>query len=487
MSTRRSPAFSVLLGATAFFGALASACSGSAADTDDHATAGSGTESASSNASSGSGGGLGTGAAPGTGGERASSSASSGPGGAGAGGAQGTGGTPSKDAGAPTSFVHPGILVGQAQLDFVKAKIAASAQPWTSGYDKAKGSHFASLSYTPAPSAKLSRNTSSADDIQADDIAAYTDALLWAYTGNAQYADEAIAIMNAWSSTLTAVDSTAQLDAAWASQMFPRAAEIIRYTYTPAAGHASLDVAAFSKMLVNVLLPQLDPTSKGATYSNGNWELSMADGTINIGVFTDDKATFDQGLAMWRARVPAYIYETSDGPVPVFPPGGEYSSDALVTCMWATGGDHTTTCALPAGFGFKNGMAQETCRDMSHVILAFEGMTNAAETARLQGVDLYGEQKDRIVAGYEFAAKYDLEALAAPNGTTKGSVGDQLCGGSLNYGGLGYTIGWELAYNEFAGRQGIAMPYTEQMIAKLSPTPAALDAAWETLTSPGTP
>ena len=31
---------------------------------------------------------------------------------------------------APAAFVHPGVLVSRAQLDFVRSKVNAGAQPW---------------------------------------------------------------------------------------------------------------------------------------------------------------------------------------------------------------------------------------------------------------------------------------------------------------------------------------------------------------------
>src|SRR5689334_14533237 len=54
---------------------------------------------------------------------------------------------------APAVFAHPGVGVSRAQLDFVKAKVQAGAQPWTSAYNQAKNSAYGSLSRTPAPRA----------------------------------------------------------------------------------------------------------------------------------------------------------------------------------------------------------------------------------------------------------------------------------------------------------------------------------------------
>ena len=39
-----------------------------------------------------------------------------------------------------------------------------------------------------------------------------------------------------------------------------------------------------------------------------------------------------------------------------------------------------------------SGICQETCRDLGHTQLGIAGMINGAETAFIQGVDLYGIQ-----------------------------------------------------------------------------------------------
>ena len=39
----------------------------------------------------------------------------------------------------PMTFVHPGAVTGQADLDFVKAKIAAGEQAWLNAFNQMKG------------------------------------------------------------------------------------------------------------------------------------------------------------------------------------------------------------------------------------------------------------------------------------------------------------------------------------------------------------
>jgi hypothetical protein len=350
------------------------------------------------------------------------------------------------------------VLVSGAQLDFVKQKIAAGAEPWASAIAAAKKSRYASASYAPAPIAVVECGPYSNPDVgcsaeKSDATAAYTNALLWALTGSQAYADKAAAILDGWSAVLTDhTNSNAPLQSAWVGSVFPRAAEILKWT---GAGWPQASQDRFAKMLRDVYLPKV---VNGAPRENGNWELSMAEATVAIGVFLDDATTFAKGVAMWRGRVPAYVYLTSDGPTQVAPPGGAYKTPAALTKLW-----YGQTTLL-------DGLAQETCRDLGHVQYGLAAMINAAETARIQGVDLYGEQKSRLVAGLEYHAAF-LDGDAVPA---------NLCGGKLN--AVTPDPMWEIARNALETRLGAAMPKTDALVAKIRPTGTDHHMDWETLT-----
>ena len=89
----------------------------------------------------------------------------------------------------PITFQHPGVLISRAQLDFVKGKVAAGAQPWLAAYNQMMASSYASLARTPKPRATVecdsySNPNNGCTDEREDAIAAYTDALAWYVTGN---------------------------------------------------------------------------------------------------------------------------------------------------------------------------------------------------------------------------------------------------------------------------------------------------------------
>jgi hypothetical protein len=350
-------------------------------------------------------------------------------------------------------FIHPGVQVDKAQLDFVKGKIAAHAEPWTAAFAAMKNSSFGSLKYKAKPRADVecgaySNPDHGCTDEKNDAIAAYTHALLWYFTGDRAHAGKAIEIMNAWSAVLVKhTNSNAPLQAAWAASVFPRAAELIRHTYD---GWAKHDVDAFGKMLSKVYMPLIDHGSD----SNGNWELSMIEASMGIAVFLDDRDAFNTAVKLWRKRVPAYVYLASDGATPVAPPQGNKN--------WVKFWYDQTKLV--------DGLSQETCRDLGHVQYGLAAMTNAAETATIQRVNLFAEQTQRLRATYEFHAKW----------LNKSPVPGWLCGGKLKE--VSPDPMWEIGYNALANRLGQDLPETKRLIQKIRPTKADHHMAWETLT-----
>ncbi|SEC73260.1 Alginate lyase [Amycolatopsis tolypomycina] len=362
---------------------------------------------------------------------------------------------------APATFTHPGVLVSRPQLDFVKAKVNAGAQPWKAAYDQALASSYASLSRTPKPRAVVECGSYSnpnygCTDEREDAIAAYTDALIWYITGDARYAQKAIALMDAWSAVITShTNSNAPLQTGWAGSSWPRAAEIIKYTYSswPNAGR-------FATMLRNVYLSKVINGSN----SNGNWELSMMEAAVGISVFLEDKASYDKALTRYRNRVAAYVYLSSDGALPKTVPGSGLSSRDQIVSYWQ--GQST----------FVDGLTQETCRDFTHTGYGIAAIADVAETLRIQGEDVYATDiGTRLRQALGFQSKYQL-GTAAPS---------WLCGGHLNL-GLGPVT--EVGFNALNTRMGIAMTNTQTLTERQRPAGSNnLFVAWQTLTHAANP
>jgi len=350
----------------------------------------------------------------------------------------------------PAGFVHPGVLVNRAQLDEIKKRVAAGTEPQKAAFAALKGDKLGELDYTPHPRATVECGPRSNPDIgckdeQADSEAAYAQALLWYATADAAYARNAVKIMNAWADTLTGghTNANAEVQASWAGAVWPRAAEIIRYSYQ---GWSDAEIARFQNMLTTQYLPSLIH----GTCENGNKEMTMSEAIVNIGVFNDNRAAFDFGIKMWRGRAPAVIYLKSDGAQPV----------EAVGCGQAIWGNKGLTPE------FVDGLLQETARDSQHAAMAFAGMVDVAETARQQGIDLYAEQGKRVMAAMEFQAQYLPPNHAKPPENLEFNLHPT----------------WEIAYNHFHDRLGIKLPKMAAVIAGNRPTGVNHHMNWETLT-----
>jgi hypothetical protein len=356
---------------------------------------------------------------------------------------------------APPSFTHPGVLVSRAQLDFVRDKVNANAQPWRDAYDQMAASSYASLSRTPKPRAVVEcgpysdPNLGCTDERQ-DAIAAYTLALMWYITRDSRYATKSIQIMDAWSATITDhTNSNAPLQTGWSGVSWAQAAELIKYAYGswPNSGR-------FGTMLRTVYLPKI---VNGHATSNGNWELVMMEATLGISVFLEDRATYDRAVAKYRTRVPAYVYLPSDGALPKTPPGSGIDTRDEIIHYWQ---DQST---------FAEGMTQETCRDFTHTGYGIASIADFAETTRIQGQSLYPEIQDRLRTALGFQARYELTAPPS-----------WLCGGAVNR-GLGPVT--EVGYNHLNTRLGITMPNTRTYTEAHRPQGTNnLFVSWQTLT-----
>lgn len=185
----------------------------------------------------------------------------------------------------------------------------------------------------------------------------------------------------------------------------------------------------------------------------------MNEAAIGMAVFLEDSASYNRAMELFKARVPATIYMKSDGKYPVAARGQSSDPDAIID-WW---------------FGqsvFKeNGQSQELCRDLEHTGYSFGSISHIAETARIQGDDLYKTDiGTRLRYGLGFQSQFS-------NGNP---IPDWVCGGHLNL-----TLGpvTEVGYNALSFRMGFDMPETKKWTLKERPVGTnGLFVAFETLT-----
>ena len=380
-------------------------------------------------------------------------------------------------------FTHPGVYNSLENLTSTKKHIVAGDSPWTESLEQLTSSPYARRgapkfsSFGSAAASDPASKKCDADDRdgcvsvcgsfnknpdvgcadqQADGRAVYAQALAYFYTGDERYARRAIAILNAYSADFKGSEgSNGPLMTAWTAAQMVRGAEIIRYTYQPTSDRHRFDVKAFGTMLRKVFVPTLTTFDYGRF--NGNWKLSAVEALTSIAVFLDDRRLYDQALSMWRERVEAYVYLSTDGDLPVAPvsEAGVYRTAATLGCQWLDGKAKACQSDPPTdpGIRFQNGQSQESCRDFGHASMGLGGIINTAETAWIQGEDLYGEQQTRIITGVLYAVQVSL------NHKTRGWPA-AFCGGAedLDTSLSLVELPVHAVYNAYTVRKGVEMP-----------------------------
>ncbi|MFI9848650.1 AbfB domain-containing protein [Nonomuraea sp. NPDC051941] len=333
---------------------------------------------------------------------------------------------------AAAAFKHPGLLHTQADFDRIAAAVQAGAQPYKSGWDRLVANGHSKSTWKARPLETVVRGGTGQNYPQFynDVHAAYQNALRWKISGEKAHGDAARDILNAWSGMLKAINGNADrfLAAGIYGYQFANAAELLR-------GYPGFDVERFQKMLLNVFYPANDRFLRehnGACITNywANWDLCNMASVMAIGLFCDDQTKFERAVDYFKnGKGNGSIMNA----IPFLHPGG--------LAQW-----------------------QESGRDQGHTLMGIGLIGTIAEMAWNQGVDLYGYADNRIMKAAEYVAKYNL-GQDVPFTTYKWGLG-QNCAPreqpviSSTARGQDRPV-WELLYNHYANRRGLALPYTK--------------------------
>ena len=346
------------------------------------------------------------------------------------------------------SFVHPGLLHSKEELAFVRTKLATREAPWDPAWKQLRRSKDSSLNYKPTPKAHVVRGVRNKTDIGSSDFtrdsgAAYTHALQWALTGKEAHAQKAIEILNAWSSTLKSISGhDARLLVGLDGVRYCNAAELIRHSE---AHWSKPDQDRFENMLREVFYPTIKDFYPTA---NGNWDASMIQTMMAMGVFLDDREMFNRAVNY-------YIRGKGNGNI------RKYINTI--------------------------GQCQESGRDQLHVQMGLGFLGVACEIAWKQGIDLYGAYDDRLALGYEYSAKYNLgeEVPFQRFRSYKGRYDYS----SISKKGRGrFRPIYERIVHHYTKRMERELPWSEKVTVKKRPEGThEQHAPWGTLTAFGQP
>lgn len=328
-------------------------------------------------------------------------------------------------------FAHPGISHSQQSLDFIKSKIASGEQPWTTAWSVLKESRHASLEWRPQPFQHVERGPYNRPDVGSSEFsddarAAYVHAVCWALSENKAHAEKAAEILNAWSSTLESVSNhDARLLVGMEGYQYCNAAELLRHTWD---GWPQQEQERFEQMLRQVFYPTIKDFYPSA---NGNWDASMLQTMLAMGVFLEDQEMFERGVEY-------FLNGNGNGAIRnYFKPSGQ---------------------------------CQESGRDQGHTQMGLNFLASTCEIAWNQGRDLYGAYENRLLKGFEYTAKYNLgmEVAYEPFRSFEGrynykSISDKSRGR--------FQSMYEKVLNHYENRKGIDAAFTRQVVMKLREPP----------------
>jgi hypothetical protein len=260
------------------------------------------------------------------------------------------------------AYTHPSIPNTADELATIKASL--NQEPWKSGYAALAATSTAQLTWQmDGPYANVSRAGSYDANLvpwQNSMTAVYNLARMWYFTGNEDYAIKAHDILIAWADVHTSFSGNESgLALGDYAYRFAGGASILRGTWS---GWTSSDTTKVQNYFSNVLWPAslaggnvLGPANKGAIYMEA---------AIAIAVFCDDTAKFNQVLNLYRT----------------------FHGSGLMNTL-------------------ATGQMGETGRDAGHAFGSLNALAFTAEVAWKQGVDLYSELDNRLLACGEYYAR----------------------------------------------------------------------------------
>lgn len=336
-------------------------------------------------------------------------------------------------------FTHPGCLSTLADISRMQAMVQAGAHPWIDSWIILTNNGAAQTNYVPNPQGTITRNASGGNYpiLMYDIAAAYQCALRYNISGDTNYANTSIRIMDAWSGTLTNLtgDPNATLLNIYGYE-FACAGELMR-NYS---GWNPTNFTRFQNMMYNLWVPGAIGFWTGHdgqcdTYMWANWDLLCMDSVMAIGVLCDNTNIYNQAIAHFKSG-------------------------------FGNGNIEQTIYYMNSGY---LGQGQEEGRDQGHSGLEVSLLGVFCTIAYNQGTDLFAYENNRVLSLCEYFAKYNINnSNTVPYVTYDDCNGDYQNVISANSRG-DQRPAWDLIYNHYVNLKGVAAPWSAQYAALMRP------------------
>ena len=320
-----------------------------------------------------------------------------------------------------TGFTHPGTPLTLSDLTTLKSYVDQGKQPWKSAYDQLTNDGKAKLTYVMAgPYATVSRSP----DVNLwpwrnDMVAIWDLSRMWYFTRNPDYAKKAHDILMQWATVQTAFSgSESMLDLGDYAYAFVGGADILRGTWPD---WTDADTATVKAYFANVLMPASNPYGENMFGAANKGALAL-NALGLMAIFNDDTATLDRVVA--QTRTLAHI--------------GLRSSNDI-------------------------GMLGDSLRDQGHAHGQLKSLTMLAEALWKQGIDVYSDFDNRLLAAGEYFARVNELAPTPflPFGTTDAYyIADNTNRGWNGAGGGNVAL--NQIYGAYVLRKGMQAPYIAQ-------------------------
>ena len=321
-------------------------------------------------------------------------------------------------AGEPRMFIHPGTPLTVSDLAALKTKVDQGVEPWKSAYVQLANDGRSRLTYGMAgPRETVSR----APDVnlgvwRSDMMAIWNLSRMWYFTGNEEYAKKARAILLAWATTHTEFSGReSMLDLGDYAYMFVGGADILRGTWP---GWTEGDTATVKTYFKDVLMPASNPYGEHMFGAANKGALAL----VSLGmlaIFNDDAEALDK--VVHQARTLAHI--------------GLRSSNDI-------------------------GMLGDSLRDQGHAHGQLLSLTMLAEALWKQGIDIYSDFDDRLLAAGEYFAR--VNSLAPTPFLPFGTTDAYYTGDYTNRGWGGGNVALNQIYSAYVVRKGMQAPFIAQ-------------------------
>ena len=268
---------------------------------------------------------------------------------------------------ANAQLTHPGGWHTQEDLTLIRERIAARQDPWFTGWNAARNEGPNQNFRSNPPAVVTSRSAT-----HTAGFAAWVLTMKWVASGDRSFADTAINVIDNWVNTVEDFEvSEPTLRLSTGAGAMAQAAEILAHGFNGEAGWPQEEVEAAQVWFRDVIY---EPQTNTGLLSSSNFGTSALGGNMSMAIFMDD--------------IGRYIFQRQ----------------AYISGYNLVDGCNSLTDYIP----FATGQAFETGRDQFHVQGGIAHLTEAALCLWNQGDQFVYLENNRLLAGVEYHARYNL-------------------------------------------------------------------------------